>query len=99
MNHFFRRTILRNIITSGALPICRLTEIFRQVAESRIVTNAHRVNKGMLPIWPKEELDDPSTCDFYFIEQPDPDEAERVLLKLVQEHLPERFGFDPVRDI
>ena len=91
--------VLSDIITSGALAVCRLTEVFRQAAESRIITNAHRVNKGMLPVWPKEKLDDPATCDFYFIEQADPDEVERILLKLVQERLPERFGFDSVRDI
>lgn len=91
--------VLSDIITSEALPVCRLTEVFRQAAESRIVTNAHRVNKGMLPVWPREKLDDPTACDFYFIEQPDPDEAERILSKLVLERLPDRFGFDPFRDI
>jgi exodeoxyribonuclease V alpha subunit len=38
--------VLADIITSGAVPVVRLTEVFRQAAESRIVTNAHRINQG-----------------------------------------------------
>ena len=91
--------VLADLIDSGALPVCRLTEVFRLAAESRIITNAHRINQGMLTLWPKEKLTDPAACDFYFSDQPDPDVGERILLKLVKERLPERFGFDPLRDI
>ena len=41
--------VLADIIASGAVPVVRLTEIFRQAAESRIIVNAHRINQGMMP--------------------------------------------------
>ena len=41
--------VLADIIASGAVPVVRLTEIFRQAAESRIITNAHRINQGQMP--------------------------------------------------
>jgi len=42
--------ILADMITSGAVPVVRLTEVFRQAAQSRIVTSAHRINQGSIPI-------------------------------------------------
>ncbi len=42
--------VLADIIGSGAVPVVRLTEIFRQAAESRIITSAHRINRGALAI-------------------------------------------------
>lgn len=42
--------VLRDILTSGAVPVIRLTEIFRQAQSSRIITNAHRINEGQMPI-------------------------------------------------
>jgi len=91
--------VLSDLIESGAIPVCRLTEVFRQAAQSRIVTNAHRVNQGQLPVWPKEKVEKPTDSDFYFIEQDDPDAAERTILHLVSKRLPDRFGFDPWKDI
>jgi exodeoxyribonuclease V alpha subunit len=41
--------VLADIIVSGAVPVVRLTEVFRQAAESHIVTNAHRINLGLMP--------------------------------------------------
>jgi exodeoxyribonuclease V alpha subunit len=41
--------VLADIISSDALPVVRLTEVFRQAAESRIIVNAHRVNQGLMP--------------------------------------------------
>ena len=45
--------ILSDIIRFRAFPVARLTEVFRQAAESRIVVNAHRINRGEMPEWPK----------------------------------------------
>ncbi len=42
--------VLRDIIDSGTVPVCRLTEVFRQAAASQIITNAHRVNQGQMPV-------------------------------------------------
>jgi exodeoxyribonuclease V alpha subunit len=86
--------VLADIIVSGAVPVVRLTEIFRQAAESRIVTNAHRINQGLMPDLAPAEGD-----DFYFVDAVGPEEGVRKLLAIVQERIPKRFGFDPVRDI
>jgi exodeoxyribonuclease V alpha subunit len=86
--------VLADIISSGALPVVRLTEVFRQAAESRIITNAHRINQGLMP-----DLAHVEGADFYFIDAPDPEESVRKLLAIVQERIPRRFRLDPIRDI
>jgi exodeoxyribonuclease V alpha subunit len=86
--------VLADIIASCALPIVRLTEIFRQAAESRIITNAHRVNQGLMP-----ELARADGGDFYFVNAADPEEGVSKLLAIVQERIPRRFGLDPIRDV
>jgi exodeoxyribonuclease V alpha subunit len=86
--------VLADIIASGAVPVVRLTEIFRQAVESRIVTNAHRINRGLLP-----NLAPVEGGDFYFVDAADPDEGVRKLLAIVQERIPKRFRLDPIRDV
>src|SRR5207249_4847177 len=86
--------LLADIIMSGALPVVRLTEVFRQAAESRIIVNAHRVNQGLMP-----DLAPVERGDFHFVDAADPEEGVRKLLAIVRERIPKRFGFDPVRDI
>ena len=91
--------VLRDIIDSGVIPVCRLTRIFRQAAASRIITNAHRVNQGEMPLYPRTKVADPGACDFYFIEIDEPDDAERMILRLVTRHIPDRMGLDPLDDV
>jgi exodeoxyribonuclease V alpha subunit len=86
--------VLADIIASGAVPVIRLTEVFRQAAASRIITNAHRINQGLMP-----EMTVPEGSDFYFIEAAEPEDALRKLLTMVSRRIPGRFGLDPVRDI
>jgi exodeoxyribonuclease V alpha subunit len=86
--------VLADIIASGAVPVVRLTEIFRQAAESRIVTNAHRINQGLMP-----DLTTVDGGDFYFVNAPNPEQGVQKLLAIVQERIPRRFGLDRVRDI
>ena len=76
------------------MPVVRLTEVFRQAAESRIIVNAHRINQGLMP-----ELTPVESGDFYFVDAEDAEEGVRKVLAIVQERIPKRFGFDPVRDI
>ncbi len=86
---------LADIIASGAVPVVRLTEVFRQAAKSQIVQNAHRINAGQAP-----ELAKPSAeTDFYFVPADDPEIAVSRLIEIVKERIPSRFGVDPVRDI
>src|SRR5205823_8501082 len=86
--------VLTDIIVSGAVPVVRLTEVFRQAAESRIITNAHRINRGLMP-----DLAPVEDGDFYFVDAADPEEGVRKLLAIARERIPKRFGLDPVRDI
>src|SRR6202011_2884196 len=86
--------VLADIIASGAVPVVRLTEIFRQAAASRIITNAHRINQGEMP-----DLAPVEGGDFYFVDAADPEEGVRKRLATVQERIPRRFGLDPIRDI
>jgi len=87
--------VLADIIASGALPVVRLTEIFRQAAQSKIITTAHRINQGAIPDLSKPEGD----SDFYFVQADDPETAVPRIIELVKTRIPQRFGLDPIRDI
>ena len=87
--------VLADVIASGAVPVVRLTEIYRQAAQSRIITSAHRINRGSLPDLSKPEGD----SDFYFVQTDDPDVAVTRIVELVRTRIPQRFGLDPIRDI
>ena len=88
--------VLEDIISSGAVPVVRLTEVFRQAAASRIVVNAHRVNRGEMPEL-STSPDRPS--DFYFVEIDTPEEGLPKIIQIVAERIPQRFGLDAVRDV
>jgi exodeoxyribonuclease V alpha subunit len=64
--------VLADIIESSAVPVVRLTEVFRQAAESRIITNAHRINQGLMP--------DLATGDFFFVDAAEAEDGVRKLL-------------------
>ncbi len=87
--------VLADIIASGTVPVARLTEVFRQAAESRIITNAHRINRGAMPEMTKPD----GESDFYFVPADDPETAVARIIALVTMRIPQRFGLDPVRDI
>ena len=88
-------TVLHDLIESGVVPTARLTEVFRQAADSQIITNAHRIRRGQMPDMRKAERD----SDFHFVERDEPDRIAATLVKLVKERIPQRFGFDPIRDV
>ncbi len=87
--------VLADVIASGAIPVARLTEVFRQAAESRIVVNAHRINAGKLPELAGRGAD----SDFHLIEIEEPEAAAATLIEVVTRRIPHRFGLDPVRDV
>jgi exodeoxyribonuclease V alpha subunit len=87
--------VLSDIIDSGKAPTVRLTEIFRQAATSRIIVNAHRINKGEMPL----KAEGAELSDFYFIPANTPEEIHEKLLQVVTERIPKRFGMHPVKDI
>jgi len=77
--------------------VVRLTEIFRQVQESMIIVNSHRINQGEFPLL--QVADRKETTDFYFFQEEDPEKVLSSLITLCSEKIPKRFGFHPVRDI
>jgi exodeoxyribonuclease V alpha subunit len=87
--------VLRDIIESGAIPVARLTEVFRQAAQSAIIGNAHRINLGLPPVFPEKG----TLSDFYFVEAEEPEIGVARILKLVTESIPRRFGLNPLEDI
>ncbi len=88
--------VLTDVIESKKIPVTRLTEIFRQAARSRIITNAHRVNQGIMPVLSRPQTGD---SDFYFVETDEPADAVSKIVELVKTRIGRRFGLNPVRDI
>lgn len=87
--------VLRALIDSGQIPVVRLMSIFRQAAESKIVSNAHRINRGLYPeLAPKGK-----ESDFYFIPCKEPKKTIAILLDLVKNRIPQRFLVDPMTEI
>ena len=95
--------VLADMIHSGALPVVRLTEIFRQAQSSMIIVNAHRINCGELPFpSPQAGAVDEGAAelsDFYVVPSGSTADILRRLLLVVAERIPARFGMDPLRDI
>jgi exodeoxyribonuclease V alpha subunit len=89
-------SFLRDAIESGVVPCVRLVRIFRQAEKSLIVQNAHRINAGEMPVVPEPGN---TNADFFVVEKRDGDDARRVILELVTNRIPRRFGLDPMRDI
>lgn len=86
--------ILHDILEYDKVPIIRLNKIFRQAEQSRIITNSHLINRGMMP-----DLSNNKEGDFFFIEQEDSRQIPGLLLDLVGKRLPAKYGFDPFTDI
>ncbi|MEM7343195.1 MAG: ATP-dependent RecD-like DNA helicase [Chloroflexota bacterium] len=84
--------VLRDIIASQAIPVTRLDVIFRQAADSSIITNAHRINDGQAPVFPKNK------SDFFFFGKEDPEEAAELLVDIIARRIPTKFKV-PIEDI
>ena len=84
--------VLRDLLGSGAIPSVRLTRIFRQAQHSGVVTNAHRINAGRLPL--TRGLD-----DFFLFAEDDPERVADLVVDIVATRLPRRFGLDPRREV
>jgi exodeoxyribonuclease V alpha subunit len=87
--------VLHDLIESGVVPVVRLTEVFRQAANSRIITSAHQINQGRLPELPAKGAEQ----DFYFVEREEPERTADTLVELVKRRIPNKFKLDPIRDI
>jgi len=85
--------VLRDLIHSGVAAVTRLTVIFRQAADSKIITNAHLINQGKFPEFSQGE------GDFFLFPAEDAAAAADWILQIVTERIPHRFGFDSIREI
>ena len=79
--------VLRDIIDSERVPVIRLTRIFRQAQTSRIVMNAHAINKGTFP-----DISNGQNTDFFFIRMEDPEKVAAQIVNLVQNRLPKAYN-------
>jgi exodeoxyribonuclease V alpha subunit len=85
--------VLRDLIESGVAAVVRLETIFRQAADSLIIRNAHRINQGQMP------ETRPDAQDFFLFVKEDPAETAGLLVDIVGQRVPHKFGLDPLDDI
>ena len=85
--------VLKDLIASHYIPSVELKEIFRQAAQSLIVTNAHRIVNGEFPI-----LDDRQN-DFFFMNKSLESDIAGLVIQLAKQRLPDTYGFSPIDDI
>ena len=102
--------VLRDLIESGVAAVVRLETIFRQAADSLIIRNAHRINRGLMPETtadkatpvarpPTADGTDAKPGDFYIFIKEDPGETADLLVDIVAKRAPAKFGLDPFDDI
>jgi exodeoxyribonuclease V alpha subunit len=90
-------SILQDLIHCELIPVTELTQVYRQKAGSRIILNAHALNRGKMPNLmpaPKDQK-----ADFYWIEQDDPERVAEMIGEMVADRIPTRFQLDPLQDI
>jgi len=87
-------SVLKDVIGSGLVPVVELQEVYRQARESLIVSNAHRLNRGEMPMT-QNDADD----DFFFFERAAPEDVLGTIKQLVQNRLVGRFGIADPREI
>ncbi|MBO5248981.1 MAG: ATP-dependent RecD-like DNA helicase, partial [Clostridia bacterium] len=86
-------SVLKDILSSGCVPAVELTEIFRQARESLIVTNAHAVLRGEMPVLKETKK------DFFFLSAENPYAAVQLAVDLAAQRLPNAYGFSPATEI
>jgi exodeoxyribonuclease V alpha subunit len=85
--------VLRDLIESAVVPVTRLETIFRQAEDSYIVVNAHRINRGQMPIFAEDAR------DFFLFRLPDAEKAADMVIDVVAQRVPQKFGYHPHEDI
>ncbi len=85
--------VLRDIISSGLVPVTRLSTIFRQAEGSDIIVNAHRIRQGQMPLFSKEDK------DFFLFPAETAEEAAEWVVDVVCNRIPSKFGLHPHKDI
>jgi exodeoxyribonuclease V alpha subunit len=80
--------VLRDLLAAESIPQVRLTKVFRQAQHSGVVTNAHRINAGRPPVTQ-------GLGDFFLFAEEDPERVAELVVEIVADRLPRRFGLDP----
>ena len=86
--------VLKDVIASGIVEVVELNEIFRQAQTSRIITNAHAINRGEMPY-----LQNDRDADFFFLEVSEPDQVVEMVCGLCAARLPRTYRLDSIEDI
>ena len=86
--------VLKDVITSGIVEVVELNEIFRQAQTSRIITNAHAINRGEMPY-----VQNDREADFFFLEASEPDHVVEMVCGLCAARLPRTYRLDSIEDI
>jgi exodeoxyribonuclease V alpha subunit len=84
--------VLRDLLAAERLPRVRLTKVFRQAQQSGVITNAHRINGGQPPVLH-------GLNDFFLFAEDDPDRVADLVVEIVANRLPRRFGLDPRQEV
>ncbi len=85
--------VLQDLIISEMLPVVKLTQVFRQALESKIITNAHKIVAGEMPDLKNDGK------DFFHMERPNPFLTAQTVVELCKDRLPTAYGWDPLSDI
>lgn len=86
--------VLSDLIESNAINVVTLDKVFRQAMKSKIVTNAHRVVIGDMPVF-----DNSADSDFFLLRENSKYNLPKKILDLVTKRLPASYSFDAVKDI
>ncbi|MGN0521405.1 MAG: ATP-dependent RecD-like DNA helicase [Eubacterium sp.] len=87
--------VLADLIKSGLIGVVSLDKVFRQAMESMIVTNAHRVVSGKMPLLDNSDIN----SDFFLLKEDSKYNAPRKIVNLVTKRIPSGYGFEPMTDI
>ena len=85
--------MLGDLTESGIVPVIRLNEIFRQAQESLIITNAHRIVKGEMPVLTTTDK------DFFFLNRNNKAEVTELITDLCVNRLPNAYGYSAFENI
>ena len=83
--------VLMDVLASQAVPAVWLKTVFRQAEQSGIIKNAHDINQGNEPTF--------NTTDFFFVERKDGVKAREAIVEMVVNRIPQKFGFNAMRDV
>ena len=85
--------VLKDLIASQFIPVTALDVIFRQSEDSLIIENAHRINRGQMPLFSK------TANDFFLFPETEPEHAALRVVELIKTRVPQKFGLDRIDDI